>query len=56
MTEVSNDDPIKSMEEWCSVIFETDEGTGEGHKETIEEDNPASLARKSLERLTMRPT
>jgi len=56
MTEIANDEPIKTIDEWYSAIFDTDDAASKGHKEAAEEDNPASLARKSLERLTMHST
>lgn len=58
MTDKEKTDPIKSIEEWYEKIFEADD---DDNKETntqksSESDTAALLARKSLERLTMRST
>ncbi len=58
MTDEEKTGPIKSIEEWYKKIFEADD---DNNKETntqksSESDTAASLARKSLERLTMRFT
>ncbi len=57
MTDEEKTGPIKSIEEWYEKIFEADDNNKETNtQKSSESDTAALLARKSLERLTMRST
>ncbi len=57
MKDEEKTDPIKSIEEWYKKIFEADDNNKETNTpKSSENDTAALLARKSLERLTIRST